>query len=117
MNERKLGGKANTYLLMTAKRVLPGREGKKQKTILFEKRFDVKHEILFVSRCNVFYYIVYNNEVVAFFLATGLFYKQEILSDESTFLMFFFEKSLGFVDTFPADVYSCHVGSFLCERE
>ena len=37
MDERKLRDKANAYLLMTAERVLPGREAKESNAILFEK--------------------------------------------------------------------------------
>ena len=37
MNERKFGGRANTYLLMTAEGVLPGRESKESNATLFKK--------------------------------------------------------------------------------
>ena len=37
MDERKFGGKANAYLLMTAEWVLPSRKTKESNAVLFEK--------------------------------------------------------------------------------
>ncbi len=37
MDERKFGGKANAYLLMTAERVLPSRKTEENNAVLFEK--------------------------------------------------------------------------------
>lgn len=63
MDERQFGGKANSYLLMSSERVVPGREAEEHDATLFEKVFDMKHKILFVRRLDMFYNIMNEYEV------------------------------------------------------
>ena len=115
MDERQFGGKANSYLLMSSERVVPGREAEEHDATLFEKVFDMKHKILFVRRLDMFYNIMNEYEVEPICFSFGNFCKEEILADKRAFLMTLCEEILCLFNALLTDVYSCHLTAIFCE--
>ena len=117
MNEGELGGKANTDLLMSPKRIVPGGKSKEYKTFLFQERLDMRKKRSLTKRTDVLYNIMHENNVVAFVLSFWLLNKGKILTEEFPLLMTFCEECPCFVDAPLADVYACHTAPGLGEGE
>ena len=100
---------------MPSERVVPSREAEEHDAVLFEEVFDMKHEILFARRFDVFYDIMNKYEVELVCFCTWNFCKEEVLADECTFLLTFCKEIRCFFNALLADVYSCHVTAFFCE--
>lgn len=117
MNERELGSKANTDLLMPPKGIVPGGEANEHKAFLFQERLDMRKERSLTRRLDVLYDIMHENDVKAFVLCLWLLYKCKILTDKFSLLTTFREERLRFADAPLADVYARHAAAGLGEGQ
>lgn len=115
VDERQLRRHADTYLLMTAKRIVPGWEAEEHDAAKAQETADMEKEGILSQRWYVLYHVVYQYQVVP----TGFFARsregQEVLADKLSLLARLLEELPGLLNAAPVDVDALHVAALLGE--